>query len=93
MQTFDNSAVSTPLKALRLESSIQSCYTKTKHMIVGAREKCLCTAADHPKQIALQNDVPQRIVSYSSFHCKATELLSIIPEELKHRQDINLLHG
>ena len=49
--------VSTPLEALRLKSGIQGYYTKSKR-IFWAREKCLHTAADHPKRIALQNNIP-----------------------------------
>ena len=82
--------VSTPLKSLRLESGIQSYYTESKRMIVWAREKWLRTAADHPKQLALQNNIPQRIATQSSFRCKATELSTILPEELSHRQVTNL---
>ena len=59
-------------------------------MIVQNREKCLCAAAYHLKWIAVQNNIPQHIVTRSSFHCKATELPSILPEELNHSQDVNL---
>ena len=87
--TFDN-WVTSLYEALRLESGVQSYYTESKRMIVQAREKCLHAAADHPKQLALENDIPQRIVTRCSFHRKATELSSILPEELSHRQIINL---
>ena len=83
--------VSTPLETLRLESGVQSYYTESKRMVVWAREKCLCTAADRPKRLALQNGILQRIVNHSSFCCKATELSTILPEELSHLQVINLL--
>ena len=78
--------ISTPLEALRLESSVQSYYSESKRKIVQAREKCLHTAADHPKQVALQNDIPQRIATRFSFRRKATELSTILPEELSHCQ-------
>ena len=82
--------VSTPLEALHIESAVQSYYTKSKCMILQAREKSLLTAADHPKRLALQNNFPQRIATRSSFRRKATELLTILPEELSHRQVVNL---
>ena len=59
-------------------------------MIVQAREKCLHTATDHPKRLALQNDIPQCIFTRSSFRIKDTELSTIIPEELGHCQVVNL---
>ena len=59
--------VSTPLKALCLESGVQSYYIKSKHMIVQAREKCLRATADHAKRVALQNNIPQRIATCYSF--------------------------
>ena len=83
--------VSAPLESFRLESGVQSYHTESKRMIVRAREKCIRTTADHRKRLAVQNDIPQRIVTRSSFHCKATEFLSIFPEELSNRQDVNLL--
>ena len=63
---------------------------ESKRMIVRAREKCLCAAADHLKQIALQNNIPQLIATRSSFPCKATELSSILPKELNHCEGFNL---
>ena len=74
--------VSTPLEALRFESSIQSYYTESKRMTVRAREKCLLTAADHPKRLALPNDIPQRIATRSSFRHKATIAKSSICSHL-----------
>ena len=59
-------------------------------MIVRARKKCLRIAADHPKRVALQNDIPQRIATRSSFCLKATELSTILPEEFSHRLVVNL---
>ena len=37
-----------------------------------------------------QNDIPQRIATRSSFRRKATEISTILPEELSHRQVVNL---
>ena len=82
--------VSTPLEPLCLESSVQSYYTESKRMIVRARKKCLCITAEHPKQLALQNDIPQRIFIRSSFRRKATKLSTILPEELSHRHVVSL---
>ena len=59
-------------------------------MIVRARGKCLCTAANHPTRVTLQNNVPERIVTRVSFCRKATELSSTLPEELSHCQHVNL---
>ena len=59
-------------------------------MIVRARGKCLCPAADHPTRITLQNNVPERIATRVSFCRKATELSSILPEELSHCQHVSL---
>ena len=82
--------VSTPFEALRLESSVQSYYIESKRMTVRAREKCLRTTADHPKQVSLQNGIPQHIATRSSFRRKATEISTILPEELSHWQVVNL---
>ena len=65
-------------------------YTVSKRLIVRAREKYLRTAADHPKQLALQNNIPQLIVTRSRFRHKATELSSILSEKLSHHQIVNL---
>ena len=66
---------------------------ESKRMIVRAREKCLRAAADHLKQIALQNNIPQLIATRSSFPCKATELSSILPKELNDREGFNLFQS
>ena len=82
--------VSTPLEALCLKSGVQSYYTESKSMTVWGREKYLHTTADHPKGLVLQNDIPQRISTCSSFCRKAIELSTILPEEISHRQVVNL---
>ena len=42
------------------------------------------------KRLALQNNFLQRTATHSSFRRKATELSTILPEELSHRQVVNL---
>ena len=74
----------------RIRSPKLQHYTVSKRLIVRAREKYLRTAADHPKQLALQNNIPQLIVTRSRFRHKATELSSILSEKLSHHQIVNL---
>ena len=70
----------------RIRSTKLLHYTVSKRLIVRAREKYLRTAADHPKQLALQTNIPQLIVTRSSFRLKATELSSILSEKISHHQ-------
>ena len=43
---------------------------------------------DHPKRIALDVDIPQRLQSRSSLHRKAEELSPLLQPDLQHRQNI-----
>ena len=81
--------VSTPLDALRKETNVNSYSTTSKHLILKAREKALRNTDDHPKRIALNAHVPQRLQSRSNWRCKAIELAVALPETLNHRQQIN----
>ena len=78
--------VSTPLEALRLEADVQSYSTCSKRLILKANEKARRSTDDHPKRIALNVNIPQRLQSRSSFRQKAEELLSLLPPDLQHRQ-------
>ena len=80
--------VSTPLEALRLEADVQSYPTCSKRLILKANEKALRSTDDHPKYIALDVNIPQRLPSRSSFRRKAEELLTLLPPDLQHRQNI-----
>ena len=80
--------VSTPLEALRLEEDVQSYSTCSKRLILKANEKARCSTDDHPKRIALNVNIPQRLQSCSSFRQKAEELSSLLPPDLQHRQNI-----
>ena len=53
--------VSTPLEALQLEADVQSYSTCSKHLILKATEKAGCSTDDHPKCIALDVAIPQRL--------------------------------
>ena len=53
--------VSTPLEALRLEADVQSYSTCSKPLILKANEKARRTTEDHPKRIALNVNIPQRL--------------------------------
>ena len=44
---------------------------------------------DHPKHVALAADIPQLLQNRCSFRCKASELSSLLPPELQHRENIN----
>ena len=81
--------VSTPLEALRLEADVQSYSTCSKRLILKANEKARRSTDDHPKRIALDVDIPQRLQSRSSFRRKAEELSSLLPPDLQHRQNIH----
>ena len=80
--------VSTPLEALRLEADVQSYPTCSKRLILKAKEKALRSTDDHPKRIALDVNVPQRLQNRSSFRRKAEELSTLLPPNLQHRQSI-----
>ena len=51
-----------------------------------AREKALRSRDDHPKRIALNAQVPQRLQSRSNWRRKAIELVVALPEALNQRQ-------
>ena len=80
--------VSTPLEALRLEADFQSYSSCSKRLFLKANEKARCSTDNHPKRIALDVDIPQRLQSRSSFCRKAEELSSLLPPDLQHRQNI-----
>ena len=80
--------VSTPLEALRLEADVQSYPTCSKRLILKAKEKALRSIDDHPKHIALDVNIPQRLQNRSSFRRKAEELSTFLPPDLQHRQNI-----
>ena len=80
--------VSTPLEALRLEADVQSYPNCSKRLILKANEKALRSTDDHPKHIALDVNIPQRLPSRSSFRRKAEEPLTLLPPDLQHRQNI-----
>ena len=80
--------VSSPLEALRLEADVQSYPTCSKGLILKANEKALRSTDDHPKRIALDVNIPQRLQSRSSFRRKAEERSTLLPPDLQHRQNI-----
>ena len=80
--------VSTPLEDLRLEADVQSYPTCSKHLILKANEKVLRSTDNHPKPIALDVNIPQRLLSCSSFRQKAEEFSTLLPPDLQHRQNI-----
>ena len=60
--------------------------TTSKQLTLKAREKVLRNTDDHPKRIALNAHVPQRLQSRSNWRRKAIELAVALPEALNHRQ-------
>ena len=80
--------VSSPLEALRLEADVQSYPTCSKGLILKANEKALRSTDDHPKRIALDVNIPQRLLSHSSSRRKAEELSTLLLTDLHHRQNI-----
>ena len=58
------------------------------HYLLKANKKAWHSTDDHPKHIALDVDIPQCLQSCSSFRRKAEELLSLLPPDLQHRQNI-----
>ena len=86
--------VSTLLEALRLEADVQSYPTCSKRLILKANEKAQRTTDDHPKRIALNINIPQRLQSRSSFRQKAEELSSLLIFNTEKTSFIFLLrHG
>ena len=57
-------------------------------MILKVNEKALRSTDNHPKRIALDANIPQRLQSCSSFRRKAKELSTLLPPGLQHRQNI-----
>ena len=53
--------VFTPLEALHVEAHVQSYHTCSNRLILKAREKALRSTGDHPKHVALADDIPQRL--------------------------------
>ena len=80
--------VSTPLEVLRLEAYVQSYPTCNNRLILKAKEKVLRSEVDHPKRIALDANIPQRLQNRSSFPQKAEELSTLLSPSLQHRQNI-----
>ena len=78
----------TPLDALRLEVDTRSYNTFSNRLILRAQEKALRMANDHPKGIALADDIPQRFQNCCSFHRKTNDLSTLLPAELEHCQII-----
>ena len=80
--------VSTPLEALRLEADVQSYPACRRHLILKAKGKTLRSTNSHPKCIALDVNILQRLQSHPSFRRKAEELSTLLPPDLQHRQNI-----
>ena len=80
--------VSALLEALRLEADVQSYPTCSKRLILKANEKTLHNTDDHPKCIALDVNVPQRLQSRSSLRRKPEELSTLLPPDFQRRQNI-----
>ena len=80
--------VSTPLQALRLGAYVQSYPTCSSHLILKAKVKALRSTDDHPKRIALDVNILQRLQNCSSFRRKTEELSTLLSPDLQHRQDI-----
>ena len=57
-------------------------------MILKANEKALRSTDNHPKPNALDVNIPQRLLSRSSFRQKPEELSTLLPPDLQHRQNI-----
>ena len=57
-------------------------------MILKANKKVLRSTDNHPKHIALDVNILQCLQSRSSFRRKAEELLTLLPPDLQHRQNI-----
>ena len=74
--------VLTPLDAVRKEANVNSYSTTSKQLILKVREKDLQNTDDHPKRIALNAHVPQRLQSRSNWCRKAIELVVVLPEAL-----------
>ena len=83
--------VSTTLEALPLEADVQSYSTCSKRLILKANEKARHSAGNHPKRIALNVNIPQRLQSRSSFRRKAEELSTLLSPDLQHRQKTSFI--
>ena len=71
-----------------MEADVQSYPTCSKCLILKTKEKALRSTHDHPKRIALDLNIPQRLQNRSSFRRKAEELSTLLPPDFQHRQSI-----
>ena len=79
---------SAPLEASKLEADAQSYLTCSKCLILKANEKALRSTDNHPKRIALDVNILQRLQGFWIFLRKAEELSTLLPPDLQHRQNI-----
>ena len=91
LQLITGQLLSTPLETLQLEADVQSYSTCSKRLILKANEKAKHSTDDHPKRIALDVNIPQRLQRCSSFCQKAEELSTLLLPDLQHRQNIHFL--
>ena len=80
---------STPVEALRLESSIPSYETHIKRNILKSHERAKRLPEDHPSNIALKSAIPSKNLR-QSWARKGKELEAFLPPEAANREPITI---
>ena len=80
---------STPVEALRLESSIPSYETHIRRNILKSRERAKRLPEDHPSNIALKSAIPSKNLR-QSWARKGKELEALLPPEAANREPITI---
>ena len=75
LRSITGQLVSTLLEALRLEADVQSYPTCSNHLILNVKEKALQSTDDHPKCVALDVNIPQRLQNSWAFVKKQKNFL------------------
>ena len=89
LQIITGQLKSSPVEALRLESSIIGYETHMRRNILKSREKAMRLPANHPRQVALCNTVPPRN-KRQSWASKGGMLEDLLPPDASDRLPIRI---
>ena len=81
--------LTTPIEALYYEAGEERLLTDIKRNIATAVEKCLRLPPDHPRALAFNESIPQRIcLKRKNWGIRAQEILNHLPEGIQHRRPL-----
>ena len=81
---------STPQEALNLEADVPTFKMHSQRLIARSYEKALCSLNDHPKRLALEEDL-QNLKKRTNWRKTALEIAETLPPELNNRKLFDLL--